>query len=82
MLNYFPCRWDRRKLLLFGSACFRRVWHLLTDMRTRHCIEVKERVVDGQATEDEAATAWEAFLAAADQDELEGFRGLDTFEAI
>ena len=81
LLMPFPGKWDHRKLWLFGCACFRRAWHLLTDVRARNCVEMAERLVDGRATEQEAASAWEIFFEAAD-DELYCYRGLDTHEAI
>src|SRR5687768_13936461 len=37
-----------RKLRLYGSAYYRRVWHLLHDARWRRAIEVQEASADGE----------------------------------
>jgi hypothetical protein len=44
------------KLRLFGCACVRRVWHLLTNRDSRQAVEVAERFADGLASADEMAT--------------------------
>jgi hypothetical protein len=48
---------SRRALGLFGVACCRAVWHLLTDERSRRAIEVAERYAEGQASSDELVEA-------------------------
>jgi hypothetical protein len=42
-----------RKLRLFGIACCRRIWPLLRD-DCRHCVLLAERLVEGEATLEEA----------------------------
>jgi hypothetical protein len=78
MLTNFPAKWDARKLDLFGCACLRRVWHLLKDSRSRNCVEIAERVADGQGTQQEVADAW-ALIDEADNLEDEG---IDSHDAI
>jgi hypothetical protein len=82
MLREFPAKWDKRKLWLFGCACFRRHWHLLRDERTRKCVELAEQFVDGAATGEELDTAWISFDEGAYQDGLADYPSLDSYEAI
>jgi hypothetical protein len=65
MLRYLQGRASDRKLRLFSCACCRRVWHLLTDPRSRAAIEVAERFVDGAADQQELLEASNAAWAAA-----------------
>jgi hypothetical protein len=52
---------DERRLRLFAAACYRRVWHLLTDQRSREAVEAGESFADGLIGED---ALWDALDAA------------------
>lgn len=56
-----------RELRLFMCFCARQNWHLLTDPRSRNVVEVAERYVDGQASQEELATAGEAAQVAMEE---------------
>jgi hypothetical protein len=57
---------DDITLRRFACWCARRVWHLLTDERSRHAVETAERFCDGKATLEELNTAkqsaWDAAM--------------------
>lgn len=46
-----------RKLRLFGCACCRRIWDLMTDPASREAVEAAERFVDGEIGKAELGTA-------------------------
>ena len=60
-----------RKLRLFGCACFRQVWHLLTDHRSRKAVEVAEQFADGEATVIQLGVAAYDSIAVGDVGSLE-----------
>ncbi len=50
MLLFLGGRASARQLRLFACACVRRIWHLLSDARSREVVEVTERHVEGRAS--------------------------------
>lgn len=65
MLNYLTDRASPRKLRLYAIGCCRRIWHLLTDDRCRHAVEIAQRFVDGRSTPADLAAAGQLVAAVA-----------------
>jgi len=57
MLTFLMSKASNRKLRLFGCACCRQVWELLTDETFRTAVETAERFSDGLANKKDLAGA-------------------------
>src|SRR5262249_12460528 len=65
MLATLPDKTSERKLRLFMCACWRHIWPLLLDRRSRRAVETAERYADQLATEEELLQAQEEATRAA-----------------
>src|SRR5262245_57129261 len=68
MWDFLENHYDPRKMRLFAAACARRIWHLLSDERSRRAVEAAERYADGliagderKRAENDAVAAWMEF---------------------
>jgi hypothetical protein len=57
LLNVVRDQISERKFRLFACACCRRIWHLLTDERSRKAVEVGELFADGRVDEEKLGVA-------------------------
>jgi hypothetical protein len=55
---------DPKPARRFACACVRRVWSNLVDERSTAAVEIAERYLEGQCTEEELHAAWSAACAA------------------
>jgi len=76
MLSELYFKTSPRKLRLFGVACVRRIWHLLSDERSRQIVTVAECYADALASDEELSAA--AVLA---HDVRDGYYLLDWSES-
>lgn len=82
MLDYVDGKVDNRKLTLFSIACLRRIWHLVTDDRSRRLVEATERYADDIGAAHEACEAYELFSTAWQSGDLHDAAGDNTHQAV
>jgi hypothetical protein len=65
LIGYTEAISTERQRRLFACACCRRIWHLMTDKRSREAVEIAESYAEGevgaeilQAANDAAKAAW------------------------
>jgi hypothetical protein len=63
MLAFLEGRATTRQLRLFACACCRRIWHLISDPRSRKAVEIGEQLADRLVSDEERDRA---LLAACD----------------
>jgi hypothetical protein len=69
MLDYLKGDGSDRKFLLFACGCCRRIWPLVTDIRSQRAVEMIERHADHPVVEPEYNTVfWDAQDATGDED--------------
>jgi hypothetical protein len=57
MVNRMRKKASDRKVRLFGCACCRRIWHLLSDKRSRNAVSATERYADGVLSAEQLSSA-------------------------
>jgi hypothetical protein len=75
MLHYLNGRATDRQLRLFGCACCRSVWDLITEEHFQKAVEVAERFADDQARKNELTAAKKESGAALERSGKRGITG-------
>ena len=66
MLEFLQGKASDRKWRLFAVACCRRIWHLLTDERSRMAVEIAEQFAEGSKNRTDLLSCWAAAEAVID----------------
>lgn len=83
MLTFLEGKVSTRKLRLFGVACCERIWHLLTDSRSRKAVKTAARYADGESSDRERHEAYLAARAVVEEAEWQaGLSEVDRTPAV
>jgi hypothetical protein len=82
MLQFLDGRIDDLTFTRFSIMCCKRIWCLITDLRSRAFVAVTEQLLDGVTTKEMAQPIYDAWWDAYEGDQLVDAEGGSTNEAV
>lgn len=82
MIGYLHRKIADEDFMRFSVACCRRIWPLITDVRSRAVVEVTEAYLNGTITAEEAGEVCAKWVEAYEKGEVHDLAGGSTNEAI